>query len=287
MLGCSHNYYLILIMLNLVLTPLSKEELSEFFDKNALKVINFYLKKSVFSQPEKRQDQEDLPIQIPKEHIEQWMVQALGVEPIGAGSYPVDVIDRHWGADVKMLSCKLDINGKLTNADSGETSLAQKFGDLNFGEENTLDGLFSQGRRELIWTYWKDILVKKYEKVENDHNITDIYYFIMLRANTVFHLCGLKVDLSKLEDTTINENRSTKNSIWIAKFIEDKYGHIKIYKAKKRLELRLKPKKWVEDNLVISFDTRFKQINADIRQKVANNELESYIDKVLVPIIKR
>ena len=265
---------------------MSRIELSKFFDSDALKVINFFLKKSIVSQPEKLHDQEDLPIQIPKEHIEQWIVQALGVNPIGAGSYPVDVIATNWGADVKMLSCKLDKKGNLKNADSGETSLAQKFGDENFGDGNTLDDLFSQGRREFIWSKWQDILLEKYKKVENDHNITDIYYFIVLRAGSVFHLCGLKVNLLKLENTSINENRSTGDSIWIKNFIEDDYGHIKIYKAKKRLELRLKPKKWVEDNMVISFDTNFEQISADIREKIANDELDDYISDVLIPIIR-
>ena len=271
-----------------VLTPLSKNELKTFFDDDALSVITYFLKKSIISQPEKLPSQEDdLPIQIPKEHIEQWIVQALGARPLGAGSYPVDVITSDWGADVKMLSCKVDTNGNLTNSDSGETSLAQKFGDGNFGDGNTLDNLFSQREYEFIWTKWKEILVSKYKRVEDDHGITNIYYFIVLRAGNIFHLCGLKVDLSRLEDTTINDSRSTNDSIWIKEFIEDDYGHIKIYKAKKRLELRLKPKKWVDNNMVISFDTNFEQISTNIREKIINDELDDYIDDVLIPIIKQ
>ena len=274
-------------MMSFVLTPLTRIELKTFFDDEALAVITYFLKKSIISQPEKLPSQvEDLPIQIPKEHIEQWIVQALGAKPLGAGSYPVDVITTDWGADVKMLSCKLDKDGNLKNADSGETSLAQKFGDGNFGDSNTLDSLFAQRKYEFIWSKWKEILIAKYKKVEYDHGITDIYYFIVLRAGSVFHLCGLKVDLSKLVDTTINDIRSTDDSIWIKEFIEDDYGHIKIYKAKKRLELRLKPKKWVDNNMVISFDTNFEQISTDIREKIINNELDDYIDDVIVPIIK-
>ena len=274
--------------MSFVLTPLSISELRTFFDDEALEVITYFLKKSIISQPEKLPSQvEDLPIQIPKEHIEQWIVQALGARPLGAGSYPVDVITSDWGADVKMLSCKIDNNGNLTNSDSGETSLAQKFGDGNFGDDNTLDALFAQREYEFIWTKWKEILVSKYKKVEDDHGITNIYYFIVLRAGNIFHLCGLKVDLSKLDDTTINETRSTNDSIWIQKFLQDDFGHIKIYKAKKRLELRLKPKKWFDSNMVISFNTNFQQISTDIREKIINDELNDYIDEVLIPIIKQ
>lgn len=274
--------------MSFVLTPMTIAELRTFFDEEALAVITYFLKKSIISQPEKLPNQiDDLPIQIPKEHIEQWIVQALGAKPLGAGSYPVDVIAADWGADVKMLSCKIDDNGNLTNSDSGETSLAQKFGDGNFGDGNTLDDLFAQKRYEFIWSKWKEILVSKYKKVKDDHNIQNIYYFIVLRAGNIFHLCGLKVDLSKLDDTTINVTRSTNDSIWIQEFLQDDFGHIKIYKAKKRLELRLKPKKWVDSKMVISFNTNFQQISTNIREKIINDELNDYIDKVLIPIIKQ
>jgi hypothetical protein len=270
-----------------VLTPLTITELRTFFDDEALSVIKYFLKKSIISQPEKLPSQDDLPIQIPKEHIEQWIVQALGATPLGAGSYPVDVITDDWGADVKMLSCKINDDGSLKNGDSGETSLAQKFGDNNFGNGITLDDLFSRKMRHIIWCQWKKILIDKYRKVEEDHAITNIYYFIVLRAGNIFHLCGLKVDLSKLKDTKINDSRSTNDSIWIKEFIDDEFGHIKIYKAKKRLELRLKPKKWIDDNMVISFDTNFEQISVNIREKVNKNELEKYIEDTLLPILKK
>lgn len=270
-----------------VLTPLSINELRTFFDDKALKVLIYFLKKSIISQPEKLPSQkDDLPIQIPKEHVEQWIVQALGAQPIGAGSYPVDVITSDWGADVKMLSCKIDKNGNIRNRPSGETSLAQKFGDENFGDGNTLDDLFSQGKYEFIWNMWKEILLKKYKKVKDDHNIHDIYYFIVLRAGNIFHLCGLKLNLTNLDSTTINKTNSTNNNIRIDGFIEDAFGYITIYKAKKRLELRLRPKKWVDNKMVLSFNTNFQQISTDIREKIINGELHDYIDDVLIPIIK-
>ena len=49
--------------------------------------------------------------EIPKEHIEQWFVQALNAQSVGAGSYPVDILmPNQYGADVKMLSCVIDAN---------------------------------------------------------------------------------------------------------------------------------------------------------------------------------
>ena len=54
-------------------------------------------------------------------------------------------------------------------------------------------------------------------------------------------------------------DRHSDSSIWIKNVINSRYGCSKIYKAKKRMELRLYPHNWIEDNLVISFDNS--QIN--------------------------
>ncbi len=270
------------------LTPLSKIELMGFFDETAIKVITYFLKKSVLSQPEKLEHQIiDLPIQIPKEHIEQWIVQALGAKPIGAGSYPVDVLTKNWGADVKMLSCKIDSNGNLLNSDSGETSLAQKFGDGNFGDGNTLDDLFQKRQYDFIWNKWQEILNNKYSKVEREKGIKNIYYFFVLRAGNTFYLCGLNLDLKGLNKTKVNTTRSTNDSIWIDGFINDNLGHVKIYKAKKRFELRLKPKYWVENDFVLVFKTDFESITADIRSHILNSTLDNYIENVIVKFLKQ
>ena len=52
----------------------------------------------------------------------------------------------------------------------------------------------------------------------------------------------------------MEEERHSDSSIWLKNVIDSRYGQSKIYKAKKRMELRLYPYNWVEDNLVISFD---------------------------------
>ena len=269
----------------MVLKPLTQQELTTFFDDISIQTIQYFLKKSIISQPEKIKGQTDLPIQIPKEHIEQWIVQSLGANSIGAGSYPIDVYLDDWGADVKMLSCKIDKEGNLKNADSGETSLAQKFSDGNFGDGNSLDALFNNREFEYIWDRWKNIILNKYERVENELHLNRILYFFILRAGTKFHLCGVKLNLENLDNTSINEKRSTNDSIWINDFININYGHTKIYKAKKRFELRLKPKYWFEDNKLLTFDTNFIQKEINIREKIENNELEQYVNETLIPIL--
>lgn len=53
-----------------VLEPLKQEELHKLFDDDAKNIIEYFIKKSVFSQPEKMVWQKDLPIQIPKEQMD-------------------------------------------------------------------------------------------------------------------------------------------------------------------------------------------------------------------------
>ena len=85
-----------------ILRPLPKEELNNFFSEHSLKVIQYFMHTSLFAQPEVYKSKESLPIQIPKEHLEQWFVQALQVEYVGAGSYPIDIM-----SGVLMLRCSL------------------------------------------------------------------------------------------------------------------------------------------------------------------------------------
>lgn len=260
----------------MVLRPLSLLELREIFDDTAIKVLQFFIQKSVFSQPERIPGQEYLPIQVPKEHIEQWVVQAIGAKPVGAGNYGVDVVKPGiFGADVKMLSCKVDTYGNVTNSDSGETSLAQNFKDTGI----SLDDLFNQKRYTEIIDGWKEIIYKKLDKVRQEQSINKIYYIFILRAGTSFKLCGMEVNLDELKNIEYLDD--TSSSLFIKNFIDENYGKIKIYKAKKRLELRLRPKYWVDHNMTINFDLNFDSEQIDIRNLVETNTLSDYQQKII------
>lgn len=94
----------------MMLKPLNKAELEELFDERSLEVLRFYIKKAMIAQPEPLIGQNPLAIQVPKEHIEQWIVQSIGGKPVGAGSYPVDIVHGNYGIDVKMLAAKTNNN---------------------------------------------------------------------------------------------------------------------------------------------------------------------------------
>ncbi|MBE8222269.1 MAG: hypothetical protein HAW60_06030 [Bdellovibrionales bacterium] len=239
-------------MTSTFLSPMTKSDLTQIFDNEAQQIVSDLLLTSTYFQPSELPGQQ-LPVHIPKEHIEQFCVQALGSQPVGAGSYPVDIIDnRGFGADIKMLSCKLNKEGKLTKSSSGETSLLQNFSITN------LDRYFNESDYESIKNLWVKFLKNKYQQVFEDHPcINHLYYFFILRAKQEFYLTGCKLNLEELQNVTLNDNRSTENSVFLNGIIPEEFGNAKIYKAKKRLELRLCPLKW-KNNYSLYFQKKSK-----------------------------
>lgn len=254
----------------MVLKPLTRSELEDMFDERSLEVLRFYIKKAMIAQPEILVGQSPLGIQVPKEHIEQWIVQAIGGKPVGAGSYAIDIVHGNSGIDVKMLAAKSNKNGELATSDSGETSLAQKFTDSGVD----LDNMFKERKYDEIVDGWKDILYKKLNRVRAEQSLDKLYYFFILRAENKFHLCATSVDVNKITD--LKMLRATDSSVFIDGLIDERFGNSKIYKAKKRLELRLKPKYWHECNYTLDFDLDFVVPARNIRQLLEDGKLTEY-----------
>lgn len=262
-----------------MLRPLNLNELQGIFDQTALSVLNFCMKKALFAQPERIVGQQPLPIQIPKEHIEQWVVQAIGAIPVGAGSYPVDIVKpSEFGADIKMLSCKINAYGELSDTTSGETSLAQKFTDAGVN----LDIAFANRNYDDIVSDWREILKAKLGRVYMEQGVNKIYYIFILRASNQFYLCATEVNFNEIDMISANRNISTATSVFLDNVIDDNFGNAKIYKSKKRLELRLKPKYWVDNNFVIPFNfNNYMPPMTDLRDLVQNRNVPEYLNFLL------
>lgn len=248
----------------MVIRVLNKNEIQNIFDEKAMKVMRFSLAKSMLGQPEPIDDNQIIPYQIAKEHIEQWMVQALGVQSVGSGSYPIDIYSpkEEWGADVKMLSCKLNKEGELVDADSGETSLAQNFKDSG----NSLDQQFKEKKYAEAMKSWLEIVDKKLDSIKKDYPLKKIYYFFFLRAGLTFYITVLEVNKSNLTNVVIDDKRISKTSIYTKNFIKPELGNVKLYKSKKRLELRLRPKGLSDNNNLLKVMTLNPLAPVDLRE---------------------
>jgi hypothetical protein len=58
----------------------------------------------------------------------------------------------------------------------------------------------------------------------------------------------------------------------VSNFISDELGSIKIYKSKKRIELRIKPEKWLENNSYIEFSYKFNNKVKNLREEFLNRK---------------
>lgn len=233
-----------------VLTFLKSKEIKKIFDKDSIIVIEYLLKKLLFSQPELLPKQKQDYIQIPKEYLEQWVSQGLDWEPIASGNYPIDVYSKKLkiGADVKFISAKVDKDNLFTAGESNETSLGQNFKDT--GED--LDRYFQEKNYKKILKGWQTILNKKINEPIIKYGLNKIYYFIFVRGGNSINLSIAKLNKNQLK--SIKVSKTTGKSTFIENFINDKYGNVKIYKSKKRMELRCRPKNMEADNLFIKWN---------------------------------
>lgn len=257
-----------------VIEPLTKKELQTLFDQDSINVMEFFLKELLLTIPEVLPEQDDVPIYMPQEYVEQWFVQALGAKPVGAGSYPIDILkEGEYAADIKSLTYKTNNKGEISNSHSGEASLGQKF--VTDNEEATLDQLFSQGKGEEILDLWKVILRDKYHKIQNEENLIPLYFFFILRGELDFYLVAAKINPDNLNDLSVD--KITKDSVFVKDYLDKDYGNCKIYKAKKRMELRLRPKKWIEDGRALKFNLNKDRIEKNLRLLSQKGELDNYL----------
>ncbi len=264
----------------MVLGEVKQDELNQIFDGNSKNVLNYLLQRTVLSYPEFLPSQNNTELYLEKKQCEQWIVQALGLKPLGAGSYPIDGINNKNGYDVSSLALAQSSNGEMASQ-TGEKSLGQKFDDENFGEnEETLDSLYATRSGDKIINSWKKILKKKWKQTIDDHELSNLYLvnLILYKPKKKLYIFLLKVNYEKLEE--ISKDKMTTKSVFVKNFIDSKIGNVKIYKSKKRMELRIKPKELIKNKSYLSFNINSKTSSKNLRDIFDDNKkLKEYCEK--------
>lgn len=256
----------------MVLEEVTSDELNKIFDSSAKEVLNYLLQRCVISYPEFLPSQKDTALYLEKKQCEQWIVQALGLKPVGEGSYPIDGINDNKGYDVSSLALSQSKKGKM-NSQTGEKSLGQKFSDENFGEsDDNLDSLFGSGNYDKIINAWKKILKKKWLQAIKDHKLENIYLvnLILYKPEKKLYIFLLKINHKNLEDVT--KEKISDKSVFLKNFIDEKFGSAKIYKSKKRLELRLKPHQFLKNKSFLEFKIESKVNSKNLREIFQNGK---------------
>jgi len=112
---------------------------------------------------------------------------------------------------------------------TNEKSLMQ-----NFTTGNKLDELFINKNGISAVDIFREKFMKKY-----DEKFKEIYYIIFICHKKRVYLCSFKLNINNIKFMEFNcFSKSCKNII-LNNFIDKKYGNVKLYKSKKRLELRI------------------------------------------------
>jgi hypothetical protein len=148
-------------------------------------------------------------------------------ELVGDGNKNIDIILKHKkiGIDVSVLS--------LTKNMTNEKSVIQ-----NFTTGNELDNLFLNNKGSEVVEIFKNKMIEKYKSVDNE-NINILYYVIFVCNKQNIYLTCLKANCKNIINMSFQEFTKTSKSAIIHNFIDMKYGETKLYKSKKRIELRL------------------------------------------------
>ena len=158
----------------------------------------------------------------------EWMVKkSVNGNLISSGNSAMDVVvSGNKAIDVGTLC----LSGSQTN----EKSIMQ-----NFTEDgaNNLDRLFENEDYENIVESYRDLYKTKINSFcEANENITNLYYLIFISTNQHIYLTGYKLNKENIDN--IEFDCLIRRSVKIKNVIEPNYGNAKIYKSKKRIELR-------------------------------------------------
>jgi hypothetical protein len=148
---------------------------------------------------------------------------------IGLGNLKMDVVTKdNEGIDVTCLIMK--------DSESNEKSLFQNFKSSG----SNLDTLFNENEDSQAVYLFKNDYLKKLQEVKEKYSLTELYILAFISSIDEIHAVCLKINLENIDSVVSGGflNKNNKNII-VSNFISSEYGNVKLYKSKKRMELRL------------------------------------------------
>jgi len=171
-------------------------------------------------------------IYIEDEFSEWFTEKATGGRQIGKGHTAMDVeTSAKDGIDAFCVIMKADGSG------SNEKSLIQKF--IKSGAD--LDTLFKEHRYIDIVGMTMRNYYDKVQDVKHRFSLRDLYYLGFISTTTNVLLVNFKINAESIANVGLKYVTDSGTSIFLRNFIAERYGNVKLYKSKKRVELRLKP----------------------------------------------
>jgi len=160
--------------------------------------------------------------------MEYIIAKSIDGKRVGEGHSPIDVINtkEKIGIDIMCLCC----NSSMTN----EKSIMQNFKDCG----NNLDILFKENKlQEAIYLYKKSYYNKLIKAIKK-YELSKLYYLVLISYSSNIYLSAFTLDINAICNIKENGLSVGNKSINCKNFIHNTFGSTKLYKSKKRLELR-------------------------------------------------
>jgi len=173
------------------------------------------------------------------EFSEWFLAKATAGKEIGKGHIAMNV--RSSAGDGIDAFCVI-----MNKGESNEKSLIQNFKECG----KDLDTLFSEQKfaeaTNLFMTNYK----KKLIEVSKVKEINNLYYLGFVSDVKSVYLVNFKINIDHIDSVGVKTVTKSLKSIMLNNFMLDEHGSIKLYKSKKRIELRLRPAVLKNDNVV-------------------------------------
>jgi hypothetical protein len=168
-------------------------------------------------------------LSIEDEFSEWWITNVSGGQHIGTGSGGMDVkTSKSEGIDVMCVI----MNKKQSN----EKSLMQNFSDSG----DNLDTLFKEKRLNDAIELYKKNLYSKISETQKEKKLNELYILAFVSVGVEVYIVCFKYNIDRIMSVTSGGFVTKKEkNITTKGFISLKYGNVKLYKSKKRIELRL------------------------------------------------
>jgi hypothetical protein len=221
--------------LNNILIPISPKKIDIDYNK-----LTNYIKRYIEPRKEYYNDTNTKNLELESGFSEWWISKTSNGTKIANGNTPMDVITKKKIAIDTMCLC---LNNNFTN----EKSIMQNFNSSG----NNLDLYFhNKNDKDAITMFVNDYKLKL-TNFCNEYNISNknLYYCIFISTNTNIYISFFKINIFNTKYITSMGFTKSLKSININNFIDINYGNVKLYKSKKRLELR------INKNILNSFNT--------------------------------
>lgn len=196
-------------------------------DQIDIQILKGYVKKDIEANKEFFDDKK-ITYKISDPKKAEWILHKSikNSELVGDGNGNIDIFIKNLniGIDVSVLS----LTKNLTN----EKSIIQ-----NFTTGNDLDSLFVNNKGIEVVEIFRNKMFEKYKT--NKLQINELYYAIFICVKRNVYLTCFKANCENIPSIEFHSFTQKCKSIIINNFIDEKHGETKLYKSKKRIELRL------------------------------------------------